>query len=142
MRSTEYPQAPRVGVGAIVMREGKILLIKRGAPPSAGLWAIPGGVQNLGETMKETAEREILEETGITITAKRPVYAFDFIERDETGRIRFHYVVVDLMADYRSGEPEAADDAVEAGFFEPRELENLSLSKNTEKALQSIGFFE
>ena len=81
MSNKEYPDFPRVGVAAVVTKNNRVLLVKRGVPPSKGLWAIPGGNMKLGETLKETAEREILEETGIVIEAGDPIYAFDFIER-------------------------------------------------------------
>ncbi|MBN2688089.1 MAG: NUDIX hydrolase, partial [Deltaproteobacteria bacterium] len=96
MSKKDYPDRPRVGVGAVVIKERKVLLVRRGIPPSEGLWAIPGGHVELGETLQETAEREILEETGIVISAGEPIHTFDLIERDESERIRFHYIVVDV----------------------------------------------
>jgi 8-oxo-dGTP diphosphatase len=140
MRKKEYPDFPRIGVGAVVIKDDKVLLVKRGIPPSKGLWAIPGGNMKLGETLKETAEREILEETGISIEAGDPIYAFDFMERDDEGSLRFHYVVVDLLAEYREGEPQGADDALEARWLSWDELQPLPVSKNTLALLRKIGF--
>jgi 8-oxo-dGTP diphosphatase len=140
MSHKEYPDRPRVGVAAVVIHNNKILLVKRGIPPSKGLWAIPGGNMQLGETLKETAEREILEETGVTIKAGEPVHAFDFIERDDEGAIRYHYVVVDLIAEYVEGEPHGADDALEARWHRWDELLPLPVSKNTIALLRKIGF--
>ncbi|MEA3470290.1 MAG: NUDIX hydrolase [Thermodesulfobacteriota bacterium] len=140
MPEKEYPDLPRVGVGAVVIQNDKVLLVKRGIPPSKGLWAIPGGNMKLGETLKETAEREIMEETGIAIEAGDPIYAFDFIERDDEGAILYHYVVVDLLAEYREGEPHGADDALEARWCTWEELLQLPVSKNTLALLRKIGF--
>ncbi|HOP35796.1 MAG TPA: NUDIX hydrolase [Syntrophales bacterium] len=136
----EYPDYPRVGVGAIVIEKERVLLVRRGIPPSLGLWAIPGGSVEIGETLKEAAEREILEETGVRIEADRPVYSFDFIERDEDGEIRFHYVIVDLMARYAGGEVRAADDAADAKWLTWKEIESLPVSPNTLRVLRAVGF--
>jgi len=135
-----YPLAPRVGIGAITIHEGRVLLVKRGAEPSRGLWAIPGGTLELGETMQECAAREILEETGITIKVGACIYVFDFMERDAEGKIKFHFVIVDFAGEYVSGEPKGADDADEARFVTPEELKELPVAKNTLKALKEIGF--
>jgi len=135
-----YPVKPRVGVGALVLREGKILLVKRGVDPNKGLWAIPGGTLKLGETMRECAAREILEETGVTVAIGECVYVFDLIERDAAGKIKFHFVVVDYAALYVSGEPAGADDAEEAGWFAPEDLCDLPLSPYTVKVLHATDF--
>lgn len=140
MSNREYPDHPRVGVGAVVLREGRILLVRRGAAPARELWAIPGGGLRLGETLQEGAEREILEETGIVIRAGAPVFTCDSFERDGEGRFRFHYVIVDMAADYVSGEVKAADDALEARWISPAEIRNLPATKTTLKLLQQIGF--
>ena len=140
MSRREYPDRPVVGVGAVVIRDGKILLVKRGVAPSKGLWAIPGGSLELGETLQQAAEREILEETGVTIRAREPIYAFDFFERKEDGRIRFHFVIVDVAADYVSGDVKGADDALDARWLAPADLDHLTVSQNTIKLLQAVGF--
>ena len=140
MSNREYPDCPRVGVGAVVIRDGGVLLIKRGIPPSEGLWAIPGGMLELGETLQEGAEREIFEETGIRIRAGEPVHTFDFFEKDADGRIRFHFVIVDMEADYISGEPKGADDALEARWLTPQEINGLPVSKNTLQLLKKVRF--
>jgi 8-oxo-dGTP diphosphatase len=139
MSRREYPDRPVVGVGAVVIRDGKILLVKRGVAPSKGLWAIPGGSLELGETLQQAAEREILEETGVMIRAREPIYAFDFFERED-GRIRFHFVIVDVAADYISGDAKGADDALDARWLAPADLDHLPVSQNTIRLLQAIGF--
>lgn len=140
LNANTYPAWPRVGAGAIVIHEGKILLVKRGVEPGKGLWAIPGGTLRLGETLRECAAREILEETGITVAVGECVYVFDLIERDEGGKIKFHFVVADFAALYVSGEPKGADDADDAGWFAPEDVQDLPVSQNTIKALCSLGF--
>ena len=132
----DYPDKPRVAVGAVVFSNDRVLLVRRGQPPSEDLWAIPGGSVEIGETLQEAAEREILEETGITIRAREPVYTFDSIERDDAGKIRFHYVIVDLGADYVTGDPTAGDDALEARWVAAPELNELQVSPPTLKLLK------
>lgn len=131
-----YPDAPRVAVGAIVFHDNKILLVKRGHPPAEGIWAIPGGSVKLGETLKEAAEREILEETGLTIRAGKPAFTFESIHRDDNDAIRFHYVIVDLMADYVSGNPHPEDDALDVRWVAAEELEHINVSEVTLKLLR------
>jgi len=128
-------------VGAVVFREDKVLLVLRGKPPAEKQWSIPGGCVELGETLQEAAEREIAEEAGIIIQAKNPIYTFDVIERDENGDIRFHYVIVDLAADYVSGELSAGDDAVDVSWVSLEDLNERNVSDATRKLLaQCYGF--
>lgn len=136
----EYPDSPKVGVGAVVIRDGKVLLVRRGVPPSMGLWAIPGGGLKLGETLREGAEREVFEETGIRIKAKDIIYTGESVHRDEAGRVRFHYVLVDFAADYLAGEVNGSDDALEARWFSPSELEGIPATKSTMTLLTELGF--
>ncbi len=135
-----YPEKPSVGAGAIVIHDDKILMVKRGVEPGRGLWAIPGGTLRLGETLRACAAREILEETGVTIAVGECIYVFDLIEHDDAGKVKFHFVVADFAAIYVEGEPKGSDDAEEAGWFSREELHDLPVSKNTLKALHSIGF--
>jgi ADP-ribose pyrophosphatase len=136
----EYPVSPRAGVGAVVIREGKILLVKRATPPKIGLWAIPGGLIELGESLQAAAEREILEETGLKIRAREPVHTFDVIQKDERGAVRYHYILVDLAADYIEGEPAPGDDVSEARWLSADELRELPVSPHTLELLKKLGF--
>jgi ADP-ribose pyrophosphatase len=136
--ANSYPDQPRVAVGAFVFKNDKVLLVRRAKAPSEDLWAIPGGKVKLGESLKMAAEREIREETGITIRAREPVFTFDHIETDGNYRIRFHYVIVDLSADYVSGKPRPGDDALEARWISSAQLKNLNVSEKTLKALAKL----
>lgn len=131
-----YPEHPRTAVGAVVFKDDKVLLVRRGRPPARGQWAIPGGNVKLGETLQAAAEREILEETGIVIRARDPVYTFDAIVRDEDGAIQFHYVIVDLAADYIDGSPRPGDDADEVRWLDAQALDTLPVSPPTLKLLK------
>ena len=133
-------RGPRVAVGAVVIYGRRILLVRRANPPGQGDWAIPGGTVNLGETLQEAAEREIREETGLIIKAGVPIYAFDLIERDGNGQILFHYVIIDLMTEYVTGEVSPSDDALDARWFSPEELRGLILNEFTGKFLREIKF--
>jgi ADP-ribose pyrophosphatase len=130
-----YPSKPRVAVGAVVFKDNCILLVRRGKAPARGQWAIPGGSVLLGESLTQAAEREILEETGIRIAAGEPAYVFDVVERDDTGRIRYHYVIVDLDATYQGGDLCSGDDALEARWVAEAEMAGLDVSLPTRKLL-------
>ena len=132
-----YPAHPQVAVGAFVFNEDRILLVKRGHPPAEGQWAIPGGRVRLGEQLHQAAEREILEETGVTIRAGEPAFVFDTIVRDDAGEIQYHYVIIDLMAEYVCGEPRAGDDAVEARWVSRSEFGQLAINRRTCEAMKS-----
>ena len=133
--SSIYPQSPRVAVGAFVFKDDRIVLVQRGQSPAKGLWAIPGGSMELGETLQEAAEREIREETGLEIKAREPVFTFDVIERDDTDRIRYHYVIVDMLAEYVSGTLQPGDDARDARWVSARDMGRLEVSRRTREVL-------
>ena len=137
LRKNGYPTQPIVAVGAIVFDDNRVLLVRRGQAPSQDLWAIPGGRVKLGETLQEAAEREILEETGIRIRARDPVYTFDYIERDGASRLRFHYVIIDLVADYIGGNLRAGDDAADVRWVSAAELNDLKVSSKTVQLLKT-----
>jgi ADP-ribose pyrophosphatase len=140
-QQNDYPTHPRVAVGAVVFKDGCVLLVRRGQPPGQDLWAIPGGSVEIGETLQEAAEREILEETGVKIRAAKPIHTFDVIDRDAAENVRFHYVIVDLVADYVLGEPSPGDDALEARWVSSGELHNIEVSTTTLKLLKTrFGF--
>lgn len=119
------PTHPRVGVGCLVWKQGQVLLIRRGKPPGLGEWSLPGGSQELGETLFQTAEREVREETGITARACRILTAVDNIVHDDAGRLTFHYTIIDVEADWLAGDPVASDDALDARWADLATCEAL-----------------
>jgi ADP-ribose pyrophosphatase len=134
--ATVYPDSPRVAVGAVVFRQNRVLLVRRGSPPAQDTWAVPGGSVRLGETLREAAERETREETGVIIRAGAPIYTFEVVEHDPDGAVRFHYVIVDLAAEYVSGTPRAGDDALDARWVSAAELGGLPVNPATRRLLR------
>jgi ADP-ribose pyrophosphatase YjhB (NUDIX family) len=114
-----------VGVGVVVWRGDQVLLIRRARPPRAGQWGIPGGAQELGETLFEAARREILEETGLTIRPTGIVTAIDGIVRDGQGRVEYHYTLVEVSAEWVAGEATAGSDVDAARWVAPRVVRAL-----------------
>jgi 8-oxo-dGTP diphosphatase len=134
-----YPETPIAAVGAVVFKEGKILAIKRGQEPSKGLWSIPGGRIELGETAQEAARREVREECSIEVQIERVLDSANNIIRDENGRIRYHFVIIDLLARYVSGEIKAESDAIECTWVTPREMAELDLTPMLREMLTRQG---
>lgn len=124
----EYPRRPVVAAGAIVVHDGKLLLVRRGNPPSEGLWSFPGGAVELGETVFQAASRETREETGVVAEPFEVACVVDAITRDSLGRIRYHYVIIDVYAHYRGGDPVAASDGERARWVSAGELDSLPLT--------------
>ena len=115
--SRRYPERPIVGVLAVVLRGNRALVVRRANPPMAGRWGFPGGVLELGETVAEGAMRELLEETGVVAEPTGTLTVIDTIDRDEAGRVRFHYTLVAVRGEWRSGEGVAGDDADEVAWL-------------------------
>jgi 8-oxo-dGTP diphosphatase len=131
----EYPDQPLVGVGCIIVEEGRVALIKRGHPPLLGEWSIPGGLLELSETVRQAAEREAQEETGLIVDAIELLGVFDRIVRDGEGRTLYHYVLVDFLCRRTSGQLKAAGDADDARWFTPDEVAALALPEDTAQVI-------
>jgi len=129
------PQYPLVAASAIIFKEEKLLLIKRANEPSKGKWSIPGGIIELGETIYEAARREVLEECSIDIEITKIFNVMDNIIRDEDGSIRFHYILVDVLARYVSGEIKAQSDAEDCLWFTSEELAGLDMNPRLHEVL-------
>ena len=134
--SREYPEHPIVGVAAVVLRAGQVLLVQRGREPAKGLWGLPGGMLELGETVAEGVRREVWEECGVEIEVGPLVGVFEPMQRDDAGRLRYHYVVLDYLARYVGGELQAADDADDARWVSPAELERLPMLVETREMIK------
>ncbi len=118
----DYPNRPLVGVGVVAVKDSRVLLIRRGKPPREGGWSLPGGRQRLGETVRETARRELREETGVEATVTALLDVVDSITRDDDGAIAYHYTLIDFLAEWRHGEVRAGGDAAEAVWADPGDL--------------------
>ena len=127
MSDREYPSRPWIGIGIVVIKDDHVLLCRRGKPPNVGTWTLPGGAQDLGETCEAAARRELLEETGLSVGDLHFCAHVDTIRRDEAGRIRFHYTILDFAGRWTEGEPTAGSDVSEVQWapldaLEPYEL--------------------
>jgi len=135
----DAPLGPVVGVGVVVLKETgdgpRVLLIRRGKAPRAGTWSIPGGRQELGETLKEAARREVLEETGVELGDLVFLDVADSLTKDASGQILHHYSLVDFLGVWQSGEPRAASDAADARWVAPADLEAYRLWSETRRMI-------
>jgi len=120
-----YPARPFVAVGIVIWRSDKVLLIRRSKPPRAGEWGLPGGMQDLGETIVEAALREAREETGLEVTPLGIITALDGITRDAKGNVEFHYTIIDIAGESLEGEAYARTDAHEVRWATLDEVERL-----------------
>jgi len=132
----EYPDRPIVGVGAVIVDQGRVLLVKRGSPPMARQWTIPGGVVELGETLRAAAEREAREETGLTVRAGEVIDVIDRILPGENGRPQYHFVLVDFLCTVVEGKVCAGSDAAEAAWAGEDELEKFMLETKAMEVIQ------
>ena len=125
----EYPDRPIVGVGAVIVDEGRVVLVKRGSPPLLGEWSLPGGVVELGETLRGAAEREAREETGLMVKAGEVLEVLDRIVADKDGAPQYHYVLIDFLCTVKGGELRAGGDAADACWVSESDLEKFKLEQ-------------
>ena len=131
-----YPAAPRVGVSVLCHRDGRALMVKRGKPPFKDHWSLPGGLVELGETLIEAAERELLEETGVTALLTKPVETFDSIQRDENGRVVTHFVLTIFSGVHASGDAIAGDDAAAIEWVHPDDVDTRPTTPGTPERIR------
>jgi 8-oxo-dGTP diphosphatase len=127
--SREYPDYPRVGVGAVVLRHGRVLLVRRGQPPSAGRWSLPGGLVDVGEPLTEAVRREVREECGLEVRVVGLAGVIDRIVRDADGRVRYHWVLIDYLAWAESDRVEAGTDAADCRWVEVDRVGELEVTE-------------
>ncbi len=124
----EYPDNPLVGVGAVIIEEDRVLLIRRGQAPLLGEWSLPGGVLECGETLREAVVREAREETGLVVETGEMLGVYERVIRGNEGRVRYHYVLIDFLCRPIGGDLKAGSDAADVCWFTRDELPALNLA--------------
>lgn len=136
MTMREYPVAPLLGVGAIIVDGGRVLLVERGRPPALGKWSIPGGLVDVGEPVEAAVRREAREECGLDVELHGLVGFVDRIVRDPAGRVQYHYVLLDFLASPVGGEACAGSDARAVRWTRPEELVELDVTEGLEPMIR------
>lgn len=136
MSERKYPLAPRIGVGIVVLLNGKLLLVKRINAPSNNMWTLPGGLVELGETVEDAVKREALEEIGLSIEIDCLLDIVDFIERDQKSRIRYHYILLDYLTFAVSGRLRPGTDVSDIKLVNAKELANIKIPQITQAFLK------
>ena len=134
--SREYPSHPIPGVAGLIISDGYVLLTVRSKEPRKGLWGIPGGVVEVGETLVEAVKREVLEETGLMVEPVELITVFDSVNRDEAGVVRYHYVLFEYLCEYVSGDLVAGDDAPDARWVSLDALDSVPIMESTRRFIE------
>lgn len=125
----EYPRHPIVGIGGVIIDGGRALLVKRGTSPLKGEWSIPGGTLELGETSRDGVKRELNEETGLVVRVGDLIEVFERIVPDETGRLKYHFVILDYLCEVEDGSARAGSDVTDVAWAAEAELNQYSLTE-------------
>lgn len=134
--SREYPERPIVAVGGVVIREGRVLLIRRGQPPLEGRWSIPGGIVELGETIADAVARELKEETAIRVRVMDLIEIYEKVARDEHGFPQYHFVILDYRCDFVEGTAMAGGDVTEVTWVSESELPKMGMTAAALRVIQ------
>ncbi len=134
----EYPSKPLVGVGAIAVKNGKILLIKRAFDPGAGKWSFPGGLVEVGEKLSEACARETEEETGLKVEVLELINVFDMIDRDESRKVKYHYVLVDFLVKPVGGEERLSNEITEMIWATRDEAMKMDMTRTAKRAIDEL----
>lgn len=133
-----YPEHPLTGVGAVVIQNGKILLVKRAFEPGAGKWSVPGGLVEVGEKLSEACAREAEEETGLKVKVLELINVFDMIDKDDSGKVKFHYVLVDFLVKPEGGELKPNAEVTEMRWVTRDETKAMDLTRTARKVLDEL----
>ncbi len=136
-----YPERPMVGVGVLIRKGEEYLLIRRAAEPDKGLWSVPGGIVELGEKIRDAATREAREETGLDVEIIGDLGVVDKIVLDDAGRVKYHFAIVDYLAEPISGEMHHHDDALDALWVHPRDFRKYQMSPTLVDLLRRIDLY-
>ena len=137
----QYPERPMIGVGILIRKGEEYLMIKRASEPDKGLWSIPGGMVEIGEKAEDAAVREAEEETGLIVEIREDLGVVDKIMRDESGRVKYHFVIIDYLAEPVSGEMHYHDDALDALWVHPRDFRKYPMSQTLIDLLRQINLY-
>ena len=132
----EYPDNPLVGVGAVIVRDNSVLLIRRGQAPLLGEWSLPGGALECGETLREAVAREAREETGLTAETGEMLGVYERVVRSDDGRVRYHYVLIDFLCRVLMGDLQSGSDASDVRWFTREELDGFNLPHDTRDVIE------
>ncbi len=132
----DYPDRPIIGVGAVIVSQGRALLVRRNTEPLKGEWSVPGGVLELGEKLHDGVRRETLEETSLQVEPQEVLEVFDSIFRDRDGRTQYHYVLIDYLCRVIEGEAQAGSDVSEVRWVTETELGGLNLRESIERVVK------
>lgn len=138
----KYPVSPLIGVGALIHRGDKIVVVKRENEPAKGLWSIPGGLLELGELIYDGVKREVMEETGLDVEIDRLLDVIDNIVYDDDGKICYHYVLIDYLCSSSHGDLKAATDVKEAQWIKLKDVDRLPTTKTLKRLLVKADLLE